>query len=62
MTPAVASEQSIFSENHNYIFLKFFSVAVNTYEPIFRGLDAGGGRHVRTDTHTHTEQLELTIT
>ena len=39
---AVASEQSIFSENHNY--KSFFHVAVNMYVPIFRGLDACGGR------------------
>ena len=49
---AVASEQSIFSENHDY--KSFFRVAVNTYVPIFRGLDARGGRKLRTDTHTHT--------
>ena len=47
---AVASERSIFSENHDY--KSFFSVAVNTYVPIFRGLDARGGRKLRTDTHT----------
>ena len=27
-----------------------FCVAVNTYVPIFRGLDARGGRTLRTDT------------
>ena len=27
---------------------------MNTYLPIFRGLDARGGRKLRTDTHTHT--------
>ena len=48
---AVASERSIFSENHDY--KSFFRVAVNTYVPIFRGLDARGGRKLRTDTHTH---------
>ena len=48
---AVAFERSIFSENHNY--KSFFCVAVNTYVPIFRGLDARGGRKLRTDTHTH---------
>ena len=26
---------------------------MNTYVPIFRGLDARGGRKLRTDTHTH---------
>ena len=50
---AVASERSIFSENHDY--KSFFRVAVNTYVPIFRGLDARGGRKLRTDTHTHTQ-------
>ena len=48
----VASEPSIFSENHDY--KSFVLVAVNTYVPIFRGLDARGGRKLRTDTHTHT--------
>ena len=48
----VASEPSIFSENHNY--KSFVLVAVNTYVPIFRGLDARGSRKLRTDTHTHT--------
>ena len=57
---AVASEQSIFSENQDY---KFFRIVVNPYVPIFRGLDARGGRKLRTDrqtdihaphTHTHT--------
>ena len=38
---AVVSEQSIFNENQDY---KFFCVAVNTYVPIFRSLDARGGR------------------
>ena len=27
---------------------------MNTYVPIFRGLDARGGRILRTDTHTNT--------
>ena len=39
---AVASESSILSENHDY--KRFFRVAVNMYVPIFRGLDARGGR------------------
>ena len=39
---AVASERSIFSENHDY--KSFFRVVVNLYVPIFRGLDARGGR------------------
>ena len=46
---AVASEPSIFSENHDY--KSVFLVAVNTYISIFRGLDACGGRKLRTDTH-----------
>ena len=49
---AVASEPNIFSENHDY--KSFSRVAVNTYVPIFRGLDARGGRKLRTDTHTRT--------
>ena len=52
----VASERSIFSENHDY--KSFFLVAMNTYVPIFRGLDARGGRKLRTDTQTHTRQLQ----
>ena len=47
---AVAFEPSIFSENHDY--KSRFRVAMNTYVPIFRGLDARGGRKLRTDTHT----------
>ena len=39
---AVASERSNFSENHDY--KRIFRVAMNTYVPIFRGLDARGGR------------------
>ena len=49
---AVASEQSIFSENHDN--KSFLCVAVNTYVPIFRGLDVCGGRKLRTNTHIHT--------
>ena len=49
---AVASEPSIFSKNHDYN--SFNRVTVNTYVPIFRGLDARGGRKLRTDIHTHT--------
>ena len=47
---AVASERSIFSkQNHDY------SAAVNTYVslPIFRGLDARGGKNYE-QAHTHT--------
>ena len=55
---AVASEPSIFSENHNY--RRFSRIAVNTYVPIFRGLDARGGRKLRTHTHTHTRRTTKT--
>ena len=56
----VASELSIFSKIHNYnIIYKrvfVFPCRVNTYVPIFRGLDAYGGRKLQTDTHTHAGQ------
>ena len=32
---------------------------MNTYVPIFRGLDARGGRKLRTDTHTRTTTVTL---
>ena len=48
----IVSEQSILAKIT--IIKVFFHVAVNTYIPIFRGLDARGGRKLRTDTHTHT--------
>ena len=52
---AVASEQSIFSKKITIIIYKrVFRAAVNTYVPIFRGLDARGGRKLRKHTHTHT--------
>ena len=56
MTPVVSSERSIFSKNHNcnsYI-ARVFRVEVNTYAPIFRGVDARGGRKLYTNRHTHT--------
>ena len=37
-------------------------VAVNTYVPIFRGLDTRGGRKLRTDTHTYTHKHTHTHT
>ena len=59
MTPAVASERSIFSKNHDYNS----RVAVNTYVrtyvrtyKLFLDIDARGGRKLRTDTHTLAEQ------
>ena len=47
----IAPERSIFSENHDY--KRFFRVAVNTYVPLFRGLDARGGRKLLTHIHTY---------
>ena len=54
MTPTVASERSIFSKNHDCNSYIEFRVAVNTYAPIFRGVDARGGRKLYTNRHTHT--------
>ena len=56
MTPAVASERSIFSKNHDWNSYNYrvFRVAVNMYAPIFRGVDARGGRKLYTNRHTHT--------
>ena len=54
MTLAIASNRSIFSKN------QVFHVAVNTYVPIFRGLDAHSGRKLRTHTHTHTHTHAVT--
>ena len=48
---AVASERSIFRENHDYKSLS--CVAVNMYVAIFLGLDTCGGRKLRTDRETH---------
>ena len=53
---AVASERSIFSENQDY--KSFFRVAMNTNVPIFRDLDALVDRKLRTDSQTHTGQLQ----
>ena len=41
MTPAVASERSIFSKNHDWNSYNYrvFRVAVNMYAPIFQGVD-----------------------
>ena len=52
MTPAVASERSIFSKNHGCN--SYIEFSVNTYAPIFRGVDARGGRKLYTNRHTHT--------
>ena len=52
MTPAVASERSIFSKYQDCNSYIVFSM--NTYAPIFRGVDACGGRKLYTNRHTHT--------
>ena len=45
MKPVVASERSIFSKNHDCnSYIEFSVFEVNTYAPIFRGVDARGGR------------------
>ena len=63
MTPAVASERSIFSKNHDCNSYRVFRVEVNTYAPIFRGVDARGGRKLYTNRHTHTRgTATVTIT
>ena len=49
MMPYLLNEKCL--ANHDY--KRFSRVAVNTYVPIFRGLDVRGGRKLRTDTHTH---------
>ena len=55
MTPDVASERSIFCKNHDWNSYNYrvFRVAVNN-APIFRGVDARGGRKLYTNRHTHT--------
>ena len=52
MTPALVSERSIFSKNHDCN--SYIEFSVNTYEPIFRGVDARGGRKLYTNRHKHT--------
>ena len=49
---AVTSERSIFLAKITII--KFFCVVMNTYVPIFKGLDARGGRKLQTDTQGTT--------
>ena len=48
MTPAAASERSIFTKIMIIMYKRVFCVAVNKYVPIFRGPDARGGRKQRT--------------
>ena len=40
---------------------QFFRVAMNTYIPIFRGLDVCGGRKLQTNTHTGQLQCNLAV-
>ena len=47
---AVASEPSIFRK---ITIIKVFLCRGEHVQPIFRGLDARGGRKLRTDTNTH---------
>ena len=59
MTPDVASERSIFCKNHDWNSYNYrvFRVAVNN-APIFRGVDARGGRKLYTNRHTHTRDSQ----
>ena len=58
MTPAVASERSIFSKNHGCN--SYIEFSVNTYAPIFRGVNTRDDRKLlaigegNTNRHTHT--------
>ena len=55
MTPAVASERNIFSENHDYnTYIKSFPCRGEHVHTYISGYDARRGRKLRTDTHTHT--------
>ena len=60
---AVASERSIFSKNHdyntyNFIYKRVFRVAVNTYVPIFRGLQTCNGEYTKHCTRSR-HQLKI---
>ena len=56
MTPAIAFERSIFSKNHDWNSYNYrvFRAVVNA--PIFRSVDACGGRKLYTKRHTHAGQ------
>ena len=54
MTPAVASELSIFSKIHDWNSYNYRVLRVAVNAPIFRGVDARGGRKLYTNRHTHT--------
>ena len=56
MTPAVALNEAFSAKFTIIIYKRVFRVSVNTYVPIFWGLDARGGRKLRIDTHTNTGQ------
>ena len=45
---------SFFGSSIPTSFFFFWGVAVNTYVPIFRDLDARGGRKLQIHTHKHT--------
>ena len=58
---AVASEPSIFSENHYY--KSFSRVTVNMYVPIFWGLvHVVAENYEQTHTHTHSANLRRNLT
>ena len=55
MTPAVASELSIFIKNHDYnTYILSFPCRGEHVRTYNSDIDARGGRKLRTDTHTHT--------
>ena len=54
MMPAAASERSIFSKNHDWNSYNYRVFCVTVNAPIFRGVDARGGRKLYTNRHTHT--------
>ena len=55
MTPAVASERSMFSKNHDYnSYIKSFLCRVEHVRTYIRGVDARGSRKLYTNRHTHT--------
>ena len=58
MTSYVASDEAFLAK---ILIIKVFPCRVeHIYVPIFRGLDARGGRKLRTDTHTHIHTHETT--
>ena len=55
MTPAVASERSIFSENHDYnTYIKSFPRRGEHVRTYISGYRCTQWQKLRTDTHTHT--------